>query len=220
MRALIFDFDGLLVDTEASAFRAWRQVLAEYGADLPLPVWQAVIGGQSSVAAVLSHLEHAVGTVDREAVVTRWRDTNRAFADRMPLRDGVGEFLSAARADGLRLAVASGATRDWVSEHLERVGVSGLFAVVSALDGHRPKPAPDVYLAALDALGVPASDTVAFEDSPTGVAAAVAAGLRCIAVPNEVTSGLSFPDAERVLPSFVAVTPGDIAHDRSKCHRH
>lgn len=220
MRALIFDFDGLLVDTEASAFHAWRQVLAGYGADLPLPAWQAVIGGQSSVAAVLAHLEAAIGAVDRDAVVARWREKHLTEAARLPLRDGVGEFLEAARAVGLRLAVASGATRDWVSEHLERVGVSGHFAVVSALDGHRPKPAPDVYLAALDALGVPASDAVAFEDSPTGVAAAVAAGLRCVAVPNEVTSGLAFPGAERVVGSFVALTPGEITHDRSKCHRH
>jgi len=219
VRALIFDFDGLLVDTEASAFRAWRQVLAEYGADLPLPAWQAVIGGQSSVTAVLTHLEAAIGAVDREAVVARWREKHLTTASRLPLRDGVGEFLSAARAGGLRLAVASGATRDWVGEHLERVGVSGHFAVVSALDGHRPKPAPDVYLAALDALGVPAAVAMAFEDSPTGVAAAVAAGLRCVAVPNEVTSGLEFPGAERVLPSWSAITLGDITHDRSKCHR-
>ncbi|MEU0529529.1 HAD family hydrolase [Amycolatopsis tolypomycina] len=219
MRALIFDFDGLLVDTEASAFHAWRQVLAEHGADLPLPAWQAVIGGQSSVTAVLTHLEAAIGTVDREAVVARWREKHLTTASRLPLRDGVGEFLEAARAGGLRLAVASGATRDWVGEHLERIGVRGHFAVVSALDGHRPKPAPDVYLAALDALGVPAADAVAFEDSPTGVAAAVAAGLRCVAVPNEVTSGLGFPGAERVLPSWAAITLGDITHDRSKCHR-
>jgi HAD superfamily hydrolase (TIGR01509 family) len=202
VRALIFDFDGLLVDTEASALRAWQEVLLDYGVTLPLGLWHAAIGGQSSVTTALTYLESQIGPYDREPVVTRWRAVNLALATRQPLREGVAGLLAEATAHGLRLAVASGATGDWVAMQLERVGIHRLFEVVSTVEGQRPKPAPDVYLAALDALGLPPDEAIAFEDSPTGVAAAKAAGLRCVAVPNEVTAALTFADADLVVPSL------------------
>jgi HAD superfamily hydrolase (TIGR01509 family) len=202
VRALIFDFDGLLVDTELSALRAWQEVLLDHGVTLPLEVWRAAIGGQSSVTTALTYLESQIGPYDQEPVVTRWRAVNLALATKQPLREGVAELLTEATAHGLRLAVASGATGDWVAMQLERVGVLGLFDVVSTVDGKRPKPAPDVYLAALDSLGLAPDEAIAFEDSPTGVAAAKAAGLRCVAVPNEVTAALTFADADLVVPSL------------------
>jgi HAD superfamily hydrolase (TIGR01509 family) len=202
VRALIFDFDGLLVDTELSALRAWQEVLLDHGVTLPLDVWQAAIGGQSSVTTALTYLESQIGPYDQEPVVTRWRAVNLALATKQPLREGVAELLTEATAHGLRLAVASGATGDWVAMQLERVGVLGLFDVVSTVDEKRPKPAPDVYLAALDSLGLAPDEAIAFEDSPTGVASAKAAGLRCVAVPNEVTAALTFADADLVVPSL------------------
>lgn len=205
VRALIFDFDGLLIDTEASALHAWQEVLGEYGVTLPLDVWHTVIGTQSSKAAALAYLESQIGSYDREPVMTRWDAVNLALAMAQPLRTGVAEYLAAAPVHGLRLAVASGATADWVSAQLQRVGVAGQFEVLSTVDGRRPKPAPDVYLAALDALGLSATEAIAFEDSPTGVAAAKAAGLRCVAVPNEVTAALSFTEADLVVESLAAM---------------
>jgi HAD superfamily hydrolase (TIGR01509 family) len=135
-------------------------------------------------------------------VLTRWHAVNLSLAMAQPLRAGVFEYLAAAPGHGLRLAVASGATGDWVSAQLQRVGVAGHFDVLSTVDGRRPKPAPDVYLAALDALGLSAAEAIAFEDSPIGVTAAKAAGLRCVAVPNEVTAALSFAAADLVLESL------------------
>jgi HAD superfamily hydrolase (TIGR01509 family) len=214
LRALIFDFDGLLVDTEMSALRAWQEVLLDYGVTLPLDVWHAAVGGQSSVTTALTYLESRIGPYDREPVVTRWRAVNLALATQQPLREGVAGLLAEAAAQGLRLAVASGATGDWVAMQLRRVGVHRLFDVVSTVDGKRPKPAPDVYLAALDSLGLAPDEAIAFEDSPTGVAAAKAAGLRCVAVPNEVTAALTFADADLVVPSLAVPLADLLDHTR------
>ncbi len=210
VRALIFDFDGLLVDTETSALRAWERVLAPYDVVLPLRLWHSVIGTQSSTAVLLAHVEERLGPLDREALLAGWWAEHLATVAVEPLRAGVADYLGTAEGLGLRLAVASGATADWVAGHLHRLGVHHLFAAVSTVDGRRPKPAPDVYLAALEALGVGPDEAVAFEDSPHGVAAARAAGVRCVAVPNGVTAALAFAQADLVLPSFTAIALPDL----------
>jgi beta-phosphoglucomutase-like phosphatase (HAD superfamily) len=205
VRALIFDFDGLLVDTEGPALRAWERVLAGYDVTLPLELWHSAIGTRSSVAVVLEHLEALIGPLDRDALMASWWAEHLATVTVQPLCAGVADYLTAAADLGLRLAVASSATADWVDGHLLRLGVHDRFSFLSTVDGRRAKPAPDVYLAALDALGVGPDEAVAFEDSPNGVAAARAAGLRCVAVPNEVTAALPFTAADLVLPSFTAM---------------
>jgi beta-phosphoglucomutase-like phosphatase (HAD superfamily) len=210
VRALIFDFDGLLVDTEVPALRAWQQVLSGYGVSLPLPVWHACVGTRSSRATALAVLADHIGQFDPEPVLARWWEAHLALVAAQSLCAGVGEYLTAAAERGLRLAVASSATGDWVATQLRRVGVYERFHVVSTGDGRPAKPAPDVYLAALDALGVPAGEAVAFEDSPIGVAAAKAAGLYCVAVPNEVTAGLAFPGADLLVPSLTALPLHDL----------
>lgn len=202
VRALIFDFDGLLVDTEVPAFRAWEGVFAEYGLTVPLEAWHAIIGRQSSVQAMLAHLEVHIGPFEPEPVVARWWETHLALVAAQSLCAGVADYLDGATELGMRLAVASSATSDWVTSQLRRVGVYERFEVVSTGDGRPSKPAPDIYLAALAALGVDPAEAIAFEDSPHGVAGAKAAGLYCVAVPNEVTAGLAFPGADLVLPSL------------------
>jgi HAD superfamily hydrolase (TIGR01509 family) len=202
VRALVFDFDGLLVDTESAAVRAWEEVLAGRGVPMPYDVWHAAIGGQGSDAAMLGYLGELLGHADASALRAQWWIRHLALVHATPLRPGVAGYLAEAVRLGLGLAIASSATGDWVAAHLHRLGTHEAFTVVATGDHHAAKPAPDTYLAALAGLGVPAAQAVAFEDSPTGVAAAKAAGLRCVAVPNPVTAVFAFPGADLVLPSF------------------
>jgi len=202
VRALVFDFDGLLVDTESAALRAWEELLAERGVPLPRDLWHAAIGGQGLDAAMLGYLGELVGHADAGAMRDRWWTRHLALVDATPLRPGVAGYLADAARLGLPLAVASSATGEWVSGNLRRLGTHEAFTVLATGDANRPKPAPDTYLAALAGLGVPAAEAVAFEDSPAGVAAAKAAGMFCVAVPNAVTAVLSFPGADMVLSSF------------------
>lgn len=205
MRALIFDFDGLIVDTESPSLAAWEGVLAGYGLTMPAALWRSVIGGRSCRATVLNHLEQHIGPFDPEPVVRRWSEVNLALVAAQPLRAGVADYLRSGLAAGLRLGVASSAGGDWVASQLRRVGVRDYFDVLSTCERRPPKPAPDVYLAALETLGVAAREAIAFEDSPNGVTAAKAAGIYCVAVPNDVTVSLSFASADMVLPSMAAM---------------
>jgi beta-phosphoglucomutase-like phosphatase (HAD superfamily) len=116
----------------------------------------------------------------------------------------VAEFTARAVDAGLLLAVASSSTLQWVSDHLERLGLLDRFSAISTSEKGVPaKPEPDVYRRALEAIDVDPSAAVAFEDSPNGIAAAKAAGLFCVAVPNRMTCGLDLSAADVVVESFL-----------------
>ena len=210
VRALVFDFDGLLVDTESSAVRAWEHVLAQRGVPMPHALWHAAIGGQGCESAMREHLAELFGHADAHALEAQWWQRHLALVHAEPLRPGVARYLADAARLGLGLAIASSATGDWVAAHLHRLDTREAFTVVATGDDHAAKPAPDTYLAALAGLGVPAREAVAFEDSPNGVAAAKAAGLRCVAVPNPVTAALAFPGADLVVASLDTLSLPDL----------
>jgi HAD superfamily hydrolase (TIGR01509 family) len=202
IRALIFDFDGLMVDTESAILRAWQEVFAEYGAALPLEAWHAVVGTQNTVTAMMSLLGELGVEFDSRELQLKMRVRIQGYlADEGP-RPGVTGYLTEAAGRGLKLAVASSSTGDWVRTQLDRIDLPHHFDAVLTGDLHPAKPRPDLYLAALSVLRTEACDAIAFEDSPHGVTAAKAAGIRCVAVPNDVTARLPFDHADLVLGSF------------------
>jgi HAD superfamily hydrolase (TIGR01509 family) len=203
-RALVFDFDGTLADTESAVLQAWQEVFREHGTELPMEAWYAVIGTQHTTPAMFALLaEHAPG-IDPEAMRPHTRARVLKLLETLGPREGVRSYLETAKDHGLKLAVASSSSGAWVNPHLERLGIDRYFDAVLTGDLHRAKPDPDLYLAALAALGTRAKDAIAFEDTPHGVTAAKAAGLTCVAVPNAITASLDFGQADVVLPSFTA----------------
>ena len=205
LRALIFDFDGLIMDTETSSFEMASEAFRRFGLELPSDLWQRCVGSHVDVYA---HLQELVGRAGEVAPVREELSARKQDAvGRLGPRPGVRELVTAAATAGLRLAVASSSSRGWVEGHLERIGALEPFHAIRCRDDVRQtKPAPDVYLAALEALGVNASQAVAFEDSPNGVQAAKTAGIYTVAVPNGVTRGWPFDHADRVIDSLHGVT--------------
>jgi HAD superfamily hydrolase (TIGR01509 family) len=205
-QALIFDFDGLLVDTETPAFESWRLLYGEYGHDLSLDLWQGALGTNQGFDA-LDHLESLLGrALDRVADMARRRQLKAELSAEQPLLPGVLEILAQARALGLPCAVASSSDRAWVEGWLERHAIRSAFACVrTADDVAMTKPAPDLFLSAAACLGVPPADCLVFEDSPNGILAARAAGMRCVTVPGAVTSQLALPPTDLVLPALNAL---------------
>ena len=205
LRALVFDFDGLIVDTESSSFELAREMYARHGVELPPALWRRCVGSHLDP---YEHLQRVVGSgvdiaAQRHALGVRHRRTVATLGPRA----GVAELVAAAVAAGLRLGVASSSSHLWVDAHLERVGLLDLFAAVRCRDDvQHTKPAPDVYLAVLEGLGTSAAETVAFEDSPNGAQAGKAAGIYTVAVPNDVTRGWPFEHADRVVDSLGGVT--------------
>jgi HAD superfamily hydrolase (TIGR01509 family) len=197
IKALIFDFDGLILDTETPEFRAWQAIYGEHGVEMPIEQWGRIIGGfgQSHFDAAVHLAELTSGGVDAALMRGRHRSTSDELIRSQPVRPGVLDLLTEARLRRMGLAVASSSPHAWVDTHLTRLGLFDRFDRVICADdvsAGRTKPHPDLFLKAMEALGVRADEAVAFEDSPNGVKAARAAGLFVVAVPNPITSMLAF----------------------------
>lgn len=211
IRAVIFDFDGLIVDTETPVYEAWREAYRERGQELALEVWERALGTHGAFDP-FAHLELLAGrTFERETLLEQVSERNRRACDIQPLLPGVRERLDEARTLGFGTAVASSSSCAWVTGWLERHGIAALFHSVCARDDvARVKPAPDLFLLAAERLGVAAPACLVFEDSPSGIRAARAAGMRCVAVPNAVTRGLVLPGPDLILASLAELTLGEI----------
>jgi HAD superfamily hydrolase (TIGR01509 family) len=215
IKALIFDFDGLIVDTEAPDYESWQQVYRLHGCDLAVEAWGQVVGGTgASDFDPHSNLEQLSGqTLDREEI---WISRRKQYLDtitQQPILPGVLETIEAAERLGLGLGVASSSPENWVRGHLARLGLYQRFDTIKTADDvERTKPHPQLYLAAMDALGIEASEGIVFEDSPNGVKAAKAAGLYCVAVPNKLTAQLRFEGADLRLDSLAGLALGDLIH--------
>ncbi|HXV37421.1 MAG TPA: HAD family hydrolase [Myxococcota bacterium] len=207
IRALVFDFDGLIVDTESSVYEAWRRIYAQHGQELPKQRWQARIGTDGAAFDPLAELRERVDQpLDVERIQRSRMEFHRAQIALLGQLPGVRECLEHARASSLATAIASSSPLAWVSEHIERLGLSHYFdALVTIEQVGAAKPAPDLYLRATELLEVDPEHAIAIEDSPNGVAAAKAAGLYCLAVPGPMTRDLSFDAADAVLHSLDAL---------------
>lgn len=212
MRALVFDFDGLIIDTEVPVYRAWAEVYERHGQRLSPEFWATIIGYGDDRFDPMGELERLLGRpLDREALQTTRRARQLEMTIALEILPGVREWRRDAAAMGVRLGVASSSSRGWVTGHLERLGLDGWDCVRCAGDVERTKPAPDLYLAVLDCLGVAPADAVAVEDSSVGVQAAKAAGLYCVAVPSSLTGGHDFSRADLVLRSLAEVPFAEVA---------
>ena len=208
VRALIFDLDGLLVDTESADYAAWARAWRDWGHELPRDAWRARIGSDGRGFDPLASLAERVGEgFDAEGVQAARRAHRDALLRSLDVpMAGVLELLDAAESLGLRRAIASSSDRAWVEARLVHAGLHGRFqALRCADDVPRVKPDPDLYLAAAAALDAEPERAIAFEDSPNGVAAATAAGLFCVAVPGPMTRGLDFGRADWVVTSLAEV---------------
>jgi HAD superfamily hydrolase (TIGR01509 family) len=212
VRALIFDFDGLIIDTEVPVYRAWSEVYEQHGELLSLEFWAGIIGYGLDRFDPMADLESRLGRpLDRESVqaARRLRQTQMTMA--LEILPGVLEWRREAAALGVRLGVASSSNRAWVTGHLERLGLDGWDCVRTGDDVTVTKPAPDLYRSALECLGVAPASAVAVEDSGVGVLAAKAAGLYCVAVPSALTGGHDFAQADLVLGSLAEVPFAEVA---------
>ncbi len=211
VEALLLDFDGLLVDTETPIFEIWKDIFRRYGQELRLEEWQHALGtsGGFDPAGRLADLTGRA--LEREVLQREARERHWQACRELPLLPGVAALLDAASRLGLRLAVASSSPREWVTAWLVHHGIAGRLAAVCAReDVTRVKPAPDLFQLAARRLGVAPQEALVFEDSPNGVRAALAAGIRCVAVRNDVTRPLDLPPCELVLDGLAGIALDEI----------
>ena len=213
LRAIIFDFDGLILDTELPEFTAWCEIFEAQGHELPLEIWQAAIGTRDGFDPY-SYLSGLTGrTIDRDVTRSQLKHRARELIEALEPLPGVESLLVEAREFGLSIGLASSSDREGVEAHLGRLSLDHHFdAVVCASSSGLPaKPDAAVYVEALRALDVRALEAVALEDSLNGVRAAKAAGIHCIAVPNTVTRSMDFSEADSCITSLLELSLTELA---------
>lgn len=215
LKALIFDFDGLILDTETPDYLAWQNIYAEHGFELPHDEWGKIIGGYGlSNFDAAEHLAHlSQGRLDSASLRARHQLECRAAVARESVMPGVLDLIHAAKKHNLKLAIASSSHHAWVDEHAQRLDIFHYFDKVICADDvgvGRTKPNPDLFLTALNQLQVQKNEAVVFEDSPNGVLAANRAGIFVVAVPNHVTAMLSLEGANRVVESLKEISLNEL----------
>jgi HAD superfamily hydrolase (TIGR01509 family) len=207
LKALIFDFDGLVLDTETPEYLIWKNIYQEHGFELPHDEWGKIIGGYGiSDFDAANHLSLlSQGRLDAVSLRHRHRSESAALTLAQPILPGVMDIIHEAKRLGLKVAIASSSPHSWVDTHAKRLGIFHYFDAVICADDVLPgrtKPNPDLFLKALDQLRVEKEAAVVFEDSPNGVTAAKRAGIFVVAVPNSVTSTLVFEGANLMINSL------------------
>ncbi|MES2997283.1 MAG: HAD family phosphatase [Verrucomicrobiota bacterium] len=206
-KAVLFDFDGVLVDTEWAIYQAWLRLFASHGHELPLEIYTRCIGTDFTTWSPKLHLEDLTGRdFDWHGLdATRQEEIMRDLAEEgaMP---GVGELLGKLAVSDVRTAVVSSSSHHWVDGWLAKLGLAEKFeTTVCRGDAPRIKPAPDLYLEAARRLELDPADCLVIEDSLNGALAAKAAGMEVWTVPNRVTDCLDFSVADRCFRSLAEI---------------
>jgi HAD superfamily hydrolase (TIGR01509 family) len=196
IKALIFDFDGLILDTETPEVLVWQSIYKEHGFELPVEEWEKTVGGYGissfDPAQNLSLLTQ--GRLDPVSLKARYRLEADAIIHANPIMPGIMDMIGSAKENGLKVAIGSSSPHSWVDTHAQRLDIYHQFDHIICQDDVAPgrtKPHPDIYLKALETLQVDKTEAVVFEDSPNGVLASKRAGVFVVAVPNPLTAKMN-----------------------------
>lgn len=204
IQAVVFDFDGLIIDTETGRFDAFRETFRDFGVDLPFDLYVKCVGGTYDIFNPYSYLESRLNkSINRLEVEQLVMKKFRYIMSQKHLRPGVESYLISAKRMGLKIGMATSSSRSWVEEILNNYSILDYFDSIQTADHVRKKkPDPELYLKVLDSMGVSGTETIAFEDSVYGLMAAKSAGLYCVIVPNSMTKDLCFEHYDLRLSSM------------------
>lgn len=223
LEAVVFDFDGLIIDSEWVIYETARAAFTVHGHDLTIEAWATIVGLGDDDDLAWSLLLAAMGIedLDRTAFSATYADQDRSNRDSLPLLPGVEVLVDSLTAASVPIGVASSSSVEWLERHLDRLGLIHRFGTLVGADlvGGVGKPAPDVYLRACADLGADPTHSVALEDSAHGVTAAKAAGLAAVAVPSRITRYNDFAHADLVADSVAHLTVTDLASLVGRPHR-
>ncbi len=203
-KGIIFDFDGVLVDTEWAIYQSWVHLYAREGQTIPIETYAPCLGAGYTHWDPAEHLEKLTGRhYDWELETPARQAMLEADLERMGLMHGAAKLMDWCVAQGIGLTVASSSSRRWVQGWLEKLGIYHRFAgVFTRTDGYAVKPAPDLFEAARLCLGLEKADCLIVEDSENGTIAARNAGIPCVAIPNRMTAQSDFSAATTLCSSL------------------
>ena len=214
LKALIFDFDGLILDTETPEVTVWENIYKEHGFELPIEEWEKTVGGYG--ISTFNAAEHLTllssGKVDSVSSNLRYRAESDAIIHASSILPGVMDLIQEAKSSGLKVAIGSSSPHSWVDTHTKRLGIYDLFDFIICQDDvekGKTKPHPDIYLKVLEQLDVKNNEAIVFEDSPNGVLASRRAEIFVVAVPNGLTSKMNVT-GDLTVSSLAEITLQDL----------
>jgi HAD superfamily hydrolase (TIGR01509 family) len=209
LEGILFDFDGLILDTESTVFQAWSDKFQEHGKQLVIEEWGEILGKSGEELGPIENFLKSLGDEKRQQEIYQEVSQKELalLKEKKPL-PGAVELIKKAKDAGLKLGVVSSSDRKWVHSHLERLELLAYFDHTSCFDDvDEAKPDPSLYHLGLKKMDTAPEKVIVLEDSPNGVLAAKRAGLYCIAIPNPITRQLPFYEnggaPDRILKSLV-----------------
>jgi HAD superfamily hydrolase (TIGR01509 family) len=204
IRAVIFDFDGLILDTEKAIFKSWQETYQEYQCHLSFEDWSKIIGTADLIFDPFAELERQFGCpLDRNGIIKRQIQRESELIDVLAPLPGVREALQEGKQMGVKIGLASSSNCAWVTGHLTRLDLIQYFdCLIASDDVIYTKPSPELYLKVMNELHLEAGEAIVFEDSPNGILAARRAGLFCVAIPSTLTSRMDTSLADLRLNSL------------------
>ncbi|GGP07043.1 HAD family hydrolase [Oceanobacillus neutriphilus] len=203
IKAAIFDFDGLILDTETAWFDAYKEVLrSQFQFDLPLGEFVKCVGSDDTI--LFSYLQNKLNSqLNVQSIRDEARKLHSQFVRDAKAREGVTDYLKDAKDEGLTVALATSSTTEWATTHLTNLNLLSYFDFLVTQDMvERVKPAPDIFLKTLEKLDLEAREAVVFEDSLNGLIAAQEVDLPTVIIPNPVTAALPFENYHLKLNSM------------------
>ncbi|WP_020618284.1 HAD family hydrolase [Paenibacillus daejeonensis] len=212
IEAVVFDFDGLIRDTEWYEYQSFCTLLQEYNVELPLDLYCSRVGDYNGGFDPYQYLQKCVSkSLDLEMLRIRRRAVYSELVPDRLTRPGVMEYLNRAKQLGLPVGLASSSPRNWILTNLQELGITSYFDCIRGNeDVACVKPDPELYQLVTTTLRVSPERAIAFEDSPAGAAAALAAGMYCVIVPNALTCHLSFPGCHLRLTTMTDLTLDEV----------
>ena len=204
IKGLIFDFDGLILDTESPRYHAWCEIFEHFKLKFDLVDYAKALGSSNEHFNPLVELSKKVGSDFNAPYWEKYQSQREMeLLIHEPLMPGVQEYFVQAKKRQLKMGIASSSDRPWVISHLTRFNLLPYFLTVETMeDVTKVKPEPDLYQKALSDLQLESNEAIVFEDAPHGIASAKKAGLICVAVPNPLSAQLDLSQADIVMQSF------------------
>ncbi|WP_100488974.1 HAD family hydrolase [Sporolactobacillus pectinivorans] len=207
IKAIVFDFDGVILDSERIMYLVMQKMFHEYHVNLPLSLWSQAIGTQHGFDSIKYLEERGHVKIDKASFLGERDHLFNTLVDREEVLPGVKSVLSQANILGLKIGLATSSKGDWPRRHLKRLGLSDYFQSIKSMDDvQKVKPDPELYIQSLQSLQVQPKEAIAIEDSFNGSLAAKKAGMYCIVVPNAVTKQMPFGHVDGCFKSLQDVS--------------
>jgi HAD superfamily hydrolase (TIGR01509 family) len=212
IKGIIFDFDGLICDTETPEVKAWEKLFSDFGLIFPFDRYQQTIGAVHNDESPFLFLEEMVGhSVERNKEREKYLEYRTALIEKEAARPGIEEYLQESKVLNLKIGLASSSPRSWIDHHLNRLNLQDYFDCIKTFnDVTATKPDPELFLSTIECMDLNKDEIFALEDSENGVIAAKAAGIKVVVYPNPVTEIYQFKNADLVVSSLESLTLGQL----------